>query len=300
MSKNKKMLNGLSGLSNLVSSFDAIENDIVIELKRIKNIKDPSKPVFRNKTGKIFHLDSSDVNPILCSIGEIMTVFVIKDLDSYGFCITKLSDKSIMDFINDINELTLDDVKELFFEERTYNALNYYKDNHYPNTTTVSLIPNLFKIDKEIGIINSSNVNECNSWVKDILPILSDMFINYSNIYGTPEFTEDEKVNETSEHNDTTTQIENIKTAIASLKEQDLDTSGLESTLNILEENIKIKNRVGLLHSKLNPNTKYVALVDGKEKFVTSDKSCMLTDRLGKEISLEEVEDLFEMKSLLY
>ena len=300
MSKNKKMLSGLNELSKLVPSFDAIENDIIIELKRIKNIKDPSKPVFRNKTGKIFHLDSSDVNPILCDIGEIMTVFVIKDLDSYGFCITKLFDKSIMDFINDINKLMFDDVKELFFEECVYSALNYYKDSYYPNTTAVSLIPNLFKIDKEIGIINDSNINECNNWVKGILPILSDMFINYSNIYGTPEFTENEEVNEISERNNITTQIENIKTAITSLKKQDLDTSGLESTLNVLEENIKVKNRVELLHSKINPETEYIVLVNGRKMLVTSDENRVLTGNIGKDVKLEEVEDLFEIRSLLY
>lgn len=296
-------LNSLSSLSSLVASFDSVDSDVVLELKRIKNIKDSSKPVFRNRTGKIFHLDGSDNNPILCGINEIMTVFVVKDLDNFGFCITKLSNKPVMKFIDYIDKLTYDDVSDMFYEEHTYKALNYYASMYDIDRSLNNVLPSLLAITDDIDPMDE-NRRECNLWIQEMLPVLTDMFKNFSTTYGTPEHNEVVDVfvpkDEVKQmvYNHTDTQIETLKKTIESLKEQDIDTSGLESALHALECNIKTKKKVRIITEKLRIDTTYVIELNGKKSLVSTNGHNQLIDNTGGVIELGYIEDLYELKSI--
>ena len=93
--------------------------NLVQVVRRIENKKDGTTPIFKSEsTDKICLLDKKNNETTTINIGDKATIWVRGRGKNVDFIKTDFEDESIQSFINNINKLTENDIKEIYRNEK--------------------------------------------------------------------------------------------------------------------------------------------------------------------------------------
>jgi len=137
----------------------------LIQVKRVANNKDNNKVIFKNKSGKIVHLDRKDTgNDYLkenLAIGDYTHVVLTTTTEYYDYAMATIDGVPINKFIENIPNITMDTITSAYDTNNTHGAdlrllINIASNNNDGIGITEIKLANLIEIDDLC--MHSSNI----------------------------------------------------------------------------------------------------------------------------------------------
>jgi len=256
--------------------YEEVSKDGIIKVTRVHNFKDDTRVIFKMENGMTMQLDKKDDGNdlILESVdrNETILMAVTAINDSYGFGICTVGGKLLIEFINNIPNITLDNIVNITkfsnSDKDVKLLLNIVNSNTVTNNILVNLditLPNLKALAKE-EIVTNSIVHV------EYIKVLQYLYNTYGDA-SDDGFT----VTEIAEDMDKVTELKYLHEKLLSLGLND-EAESIKSKIEILEPNDVLTN----IKAILDPNKEYMCEYGVRGDILELNASVLTNARIDK------------------